>query len=85
MTKLTIGKVNEKIEKTRKQQLERNKPEEIISIIAKNDELSKKYQQQRKTKTFFYLKFKPKNQSPSEENEEIIHIEKRTNELYNLS
>ena len=85
MTKLTIGKVNEKIEKTRKQQLERNKPEEIISIIAKNDELSKKYQQQRKTKTFFYLKFKPKNQCPSEENEEIIHIEKRTNELYNLS
>ena len=53
MTKLTIGKVNEKIEKTRKQQIERNKPEEIISIIAKNDELSKKYQQQRKTKTFF--------------------------------
>ena len=29
---------------------------------------------------FNYVKFKPKNQSASEEKEEIIHTEKRTNE-----
>ena len=31
---------------------------------------------------FNYVKFKPKNQSHSEENEEIIHVDKRTNEHY---
>ena len=79
----TINKVNEKIEKTKVElhaKLDRNEREEIISILEKNDELNRKHLQQRKTKKFNYLKFKPKNQSPSEENEEIIHTEKRTNE-----
>ena len=77
----TINKVNEEIEKTKVElhtKLDRNEREEIISTLEKNDELNRKHLQQRKTKKFNYLKFKPKNQSPSEENEEIIHTEKRT-------
>ena len=79
----TINKVNEEIEKTKVElhaKLDRNEREDIISILEKNDELNRKHLQQRKTKKFNCLKFKPKNQSPSEENEEIIHTEKRTNE-----
>ena len=37
---------------------------------------AEKHLQKRKTKDFIYLKFKPKNQSPSEENEKnhsVIH------------
>ena len=37
---------------------------------------------QRNTKKFNYLKSKPKNQSPSEENEEIIHNEKRPSDHF---
>ena len=79
----TINKVNEEIEKTKVElhaKLDRNEREEIIFTLEKNDELNRKQLQQRKTKKFNYLKFKPKNQSPSEENEEIIHTEKTTNE-----
>ena len=74
-----INKVNEEIEKTKVElhaKLDRNEREEIISTLEKNHELNRKHLQQRKTKKFNYLKFKPKNQSPSEENKEIIHTEK---------
>ena len=59
--------------------------EEIISSLEKNDELNRKHLQQRKIKKFNYLKLKPKNQPPSEENEEIIHTKKRTNVHYKPS
>ena len=39
----------------------------------------------KKTKKFDYLKFKPKNQSPLEENKEIITQKNRTNKHYKLS
>ena len=77
----TISKVNEVIEKTKGElntKFDRNEREEIISALEKNDELNRKHRQQRKTKKFNYLKFKPKNQSPSAENKEIVHTEKRT-------
>ena len=61
-------------------QLDRSEREEIVSTLKKNNELNRKHLQQRKTKKFNYIKFKPKNQSPSEENEEIILTEKRANE-----
>ena len=76
----TISKVNEVIEKTKGElntKLDGNEREEIISALQKNYELNRKHQQQRKTKKFNYLKFKPKNQFPSGENKEIIHTEKR--------
>ena len=79
----TISKVNEETEKTKAElhaNLDRNERDEIISTLEKNDELNRKHLQQRKTK-----KIKPKNQSPSEENEEIIHTEKRTNKHYKPS
>ena len=81
-------KVNEEIEKTKVElqaKLDRNEREEIISTLEKDEELNRKNLQQRKIKKFNYLKFKPKNQSLSEENEEIIHTEKRTNEHYKPS
>ena len=84
----TINKVIEEMEKTKAElheKLDRNEREETISTLEMNDELNRKHLQQRKTKKFNYLKFKPKNQSPSEENEEIIHTEKRTNEHHKLS
>ena len=84
----TINKVNEEIEKPKVElhtKRDRNEREEITSTLEKNDELNRKHLQQRKTKKFNYLKFKPKNQSPSEENEEIIHTEKRTNEHHKPS
>ena len=77
----TISKVNQVIEKTKGElntKLDRHEREEIISTLEKNDELNRRHRQQRKTKKFNYLKFKPKNQSPSGENKEIIHTEKRT-------
>ena len=61
-------------------QLDRSEREEIVSTLKKNNELNRKHLQQRKIKKFNYIKFKPKNQSPSEENEEIILTEKRANE-----
>ena len=75
----TINKVNEEIEKTKVElhaKLDRNEREEIVSTLEKNDELNRKHLQQRKTKKFNYLKFKPKNQPPSE---------KRTNEYHKPS
>ena len=84
----TITKANEEIEKTKAElhaKLDRIEREEIISTLEKNDQLNRKHLQQRKTKKFNYLKFKPKNQCPSEENEEIILTEKRTNEHYKPS
>ena len=65
----TINKVNQVIEKTKGElntKLDRNEREEIISALEKNDELNRRHRQQRKTKKFNYLKFKPKNQSPQE-------------------
>ena len=44
-----------------------------------NDGLNRKHLQLRKTKTFNYLKFTPKNESTSEENEETIHTGIKTN------
>ena len=61
----------------------RKKREEVISTLEKNDELNEKHIQ--KTKKFDYLKFKPKNQSPLEENKEIITQKNRTNKHYKLS
>ena len=75
----TINKVNEEIEKTKVElhaKLDRKEREEIISTLEKDDELDRKHLQQRETKKFNYLKFKPKNQSPLEGNKEIIHAEK---------
>ena len=66
-------------------QLDRSEREEIVSTLKKNNELNRKHLQQRKIKKFNYIKFKPKNQSPSEENEEIILTEKRANEHYKPS
>ena len=63
--------------------LNRKKREEVISTLEKNDELNEKHIQ--KTKKFDYLKFKPKNQSPLEENKEIITQKNRTNKHYKLS
>ena len=80
----TTNKVNEEIEKTKAElhtKRDRNKREEIISALRKKDEQL----QHRKTKKFNYLKFKPKNQSSSEENKEIIDTEKRTNEHFTPS
>ena len=80
----TTNKVNEEIEKTKAglhTKRDRNKREEIISALRKNDE----HLQHRKTKKFNYLKFKLKNQSSSEENKEIIDTEKRTNEHFTPS
>lgn len=42
--------------------LDRKEFEELIPIIEKRDKLNRKRLQQRKTKTFNYLKFKLKNQ-----------------------
>ena len=84
----TINNVNEEIEKTKVElqaKLDRNEREEIISALEKDDELNRKHLQQRKIKKFNYLKFKPKSQCLSEENEEIIHTEKRTKEHYKPS
>ena len=39
----------------------------------------------RKIKKFNYLNFKPKNQSPREENGEISHTENRRNKHYKMS
>ena len=81
----TINKVNEEIEKTKVElhaKLDRNEREEIISTLGKKDETT---YNKKKTKKFNYLKFKPKNQCPSEENEEIIHTEKITNEHHKPS
>ena len=61
----------------------RKKREEVISTLEKNDELNEKHIQ--KTKKFDYLKFKPKNQSPLEENKEIITQKNRANKHYKLS
>ena len=56
-----------------------------ISTLEKNDELNRKHLQQRTTKKLNYLKFKPKNQSLSDENKEINHKEKATNKYYKSS
>ena len=89
----TISKVNEEIEKSREKKknaelhakLDRNKSEEIISTLQKNNELNSIHLKQRKTSRFIFLKLKPKNQYLSEENEEIIHTGKRTNQHYKKS
>ena len=83
----TITTANEEIEKKVElhAKLDRDEREEIIFALEKNDELNRKNLQQCKLKKFDYLKRKPKNQSPSEENEEIIHTEKRTSEHYKPS
>ena len=65
--------------------LDRNESEEIISTLEKNNELNSIHLKQRKIKKFNFLKLKPKNQYPSEENEEIIHTGKRTNQHYKKS
>ena len=83
-----MSKLNEEIKKTKAElhsKLDRNEREKIISTLEKNDELNRKHLQQRKTKKLNYLKFKPKNQSLSDENEEINHKEKRTNKHYKSS
>ena len=74
----TISKVNEEIEKKGElpAKLDRSEGEEVISTLEKNDKLNRKHLKQRKTKKFNYLKFKPKHQSPSEENKEIIYTRK---------
>ena len=73
----TISKVNEEIEKAKAAlhaKIDRNEREQIIFVLERNDEeLNRKQIQQRKTKKFNYLKFKLKNQFPSEENEDIIY------------
>ena len=46
---------------------------------------TEKQLQQRKTNKFNYLKFKPKNHPRLEDNEEIIHTEKITNEHHKPS
>ena len=82
----TISKINEEIEKSNKKKnaelqakLGRNESEEIISTLENNNELNSIHLKQRKAKKSNFLKLKPKNQYPSEENEEIIHTGKRTN------
>ena len=82
----TINKVNEEIEKTKVElhaNFDRNEREEIISTLVKNNELNKKHLQQRKTKKFNYLKFKPKNQSPSEENKKLFTQKKEQTNITN--
>ena len=82
----TISKINEEIEKSNEKKktelqakLDRNESEEVISTLENNNELNSIHLKQRKAKKSNFLKLKPKNQYPSEENEEIIHTGKRTN------
>ena len=82
----TINKVHEEIEKTKVElhaKLDRNKREEIISTLEKNDELNRKHLQQRKTKKFNYLKFKPKNQSPQKKMKKLFTQKKEQTNITN--
>ena len=88
----TINKVNEEIEKTKVElhaKLDRNEREEIISTLEKNDELNRKHLQQRKTKKFNYLIFKPKINPPQKntkksftQKKEQTNITNRHTQLY---
>ena len=82
----TLRKVIEEVQKTEAElhtKLDRNELE-IISSLEKSDGLDRKIATTKKNK-FNYLKFKPKNHPRLEDNEEIIHTEKITNEHHESS
>ena len=68
-----------------KQNLTETNVKRLFLHLKRDDELNRKHLQQRKIKKFNYLKFKPRSQCLSEENQEIIHTEKRTKEHYKPS
>ena len=79
----TTENVSEGIEKIKRelnQQLNDNEREDIIAVLKKNDEVNKKHLEQRKRKTFNYLKYKPKTQNAFETNQSSDQPERPTTE-----